>query len=232
MDLLQEFEKDNIKRAFPKIKPGDTIRVHQKIIEAGRGKDKKEKERIQVFEGLVVKRHGGNGLDGSFTIRKIASGVGVEKIFPVQMPSIVKIEFVKRGKVRRSNLSYLKDKKEKDARLHEIKLTDKEIKELEFDEEAEKEAKKKAAAEEEAKKKAEAEKKEKAEVKDEPKEEEKPKEEKKEPKESKEKPKEEKAAKPKKEAKAETKKDPTSPADKEKRPEPKKEDKNSKKEKK
>lgn len=151
MDLIQEFEKSNMTRTFPEIKAGDTIRVHQKIKEEGRGKDKKEKERIQVFEGLVIRRRGGNGLDGSFTIRKIASGVGVEKNFPIHMPNIVKIEFVKRGKVRRSNLAYLKDKKEKDARLQEIKLTDKEIKALEFDDEAEREAKEKAEAKEKGK---------------------------------------------------------------------------------
>lgn len=132
MDLVQEFEKTQIKKTFPDIRPGDTVRIHQKIkeiiISAAKSKAKKEKkeekERIQIFEGVVLQRRGGKGLSGTITVRKIASGVGVEKIFPIYSPNIVKIEVIKRGKVRRAKLFYLRKKKEKEARLQEKKLTE------------------------------------------------------------------------------------------------------------
>jgi large subunit ribosomal protein L19 len=131
MDLVQDFERTQIAKPFPDIRPGDTVRVHQKIkeivVSAAKSKAKKEtkeeKERIQVFEGVVIQRRGGKGLSGTITVRKIASGVGVEKIFPIYSPTIVKIEVVKRGKVRRAKLFYLRKKKEKEARLKEEKLT-------------------------------------------------------------------------------------------------------------
>lgn len=135
MDTIQEFEKTQTKRTFPDIRPGDTVRVHQKIKEEGSVKGKKgDKERIQVFEGLVLRVRGGKGINGSFLVRKTASGVGVEKNFPIHMPSLVKVEVVKRGKVRRARLYYLRDKKEKESRLQEIKLSDKELEKLKFDE--------------------------------------------------------------------------------------------------
>lgn len=138
MDIIQEFEKTQIKRTFPDIKPGDTVRVHQKIKEESASKGKKgEKERIQIFEGVVLRVRGSKGMDGSFLVRKTASGVGVEKNFPIHLPSIVKVEVVKRGKVRRARLYYLRDKKEKDARLKEIKLSNKELENLKYEEEVE-----------------------------------------------------------------------------------------------
>ena len=134
-NLIQEFEKTQIKRTFPDIRPGDTVRVHQKIKEESMAKGKKgEKERVQIFEGVVLRVRGGMGLNGSFLVRKIASGVGVEKNFPIHMPSLVKVEVVKRSKVRQARLYYLRDKKEKDSRLKEIKLSAKDLKELKFDE--------------------------------------------------------------------------------------------------
>lgn len=144
MDKIQEFEKTQIKKNFPDIKPGDTVRVHQKIKEENAAKGKKgEKERIQVFEGVVLRIRGGKGMNGSFLVRKITSGVGVEKNFPIHLPSIVKVEVVKRGKVRRARLYYLRDKKEKEARLKEIKLTDKDLEKLKYEEETEKPVKEK-----------------------------------------------------------------------------------------
>ncbi len=135
MDIIQEFEKTQIKRTFPAIRPGDTVRVHQKIKEESNAKGKKgDKERIQIFEGVVLRIRGGKGMNGSFLVRKTASGVGVEKNFPIHMPSIVKVEVVKRGKVRRARLYYLRDKKEKDSRLQEIKLSPKDLEKLKFDE--------------------------------------------------------------------------------------------------
>jgi len=109
--------------------------VHQKITEESSTKGKKgDKERIQVFEGLVLRVRGGKGINGSFLVRKTASGIGVEKNFPIHMPSIVKVEVVKRGKVRRARLYYLRDKKEKDLRLQEIKLSAQDLENLKFDE--------------------------------------------------------------------------------------------------
>lgn len=134
-NLIQEFEKTQIKRTFPDIRPGDTVRVHQKIKEESMAKGKKgEKERVQIFEGVVLRVRGGMGLNGSFLVRKVASGVGVEKNFPIHMPSLVKVEVVKRGKVRQARLYYLRDKKEKDSRLQEIKLSTEDLKKLKFDE--------------------------------------------------------------------------------------------------
>jgi large subunit ribosomal protein L19 len=135
MNLIQEFEKTQIAKTFPDIRPGDTIRVHQKIkeiiISTAKSKAKKEeKERIQIFEGTVLQRRGGKGLSGTITVRKIASGVGVEKIFPIYSPNIVRIKVVKRGKVRRAKLFYLREKKEKEARLKEEKLTEQTLKNL------------------------------------------------------------------------------------------------------
>jgi large subunit ribosomal protein L19 len=149
MDIIQEFEKTQTKRIFPDIRPGDTVRVHQKITEEGGVKGKKgDKERIQVFEGLVLRVRGGSGINGSFLVRKTASGVGVEKNFPIHMPSLVKVEVVKRGKVRRARLYYLRDKKEKDSRLQEIKLSPKDLEKLKFDETVEEPKKEKEVKEE------------------------------------------------------------------------------------
>jgi len=90
------------KKELPEIKPGQTIKVHQKIKEG-------DKERIQVFEGMVIARKGGNTTSATMTVRKISEGIGVEKIFPIKSPQIAKVDIVKEGRVRRSKLYYLRD---------------------------------------------------------------------------------------------------------------------------
>ncbi len=144
MDIIQEFEKRQIKRKVPLIKPGDTVKVHQKIQEG-------DKERIQIFEGVVIKIHRGYGINGNVTIRKIASGVGVEKTFPFHLPSIVKMEVVRRGKVRRAKLYFLRRLQEKAAKLKDRKLSEEVKSSLKFDTE---EDKRKAEAEKAQKEKA------------------------------------------------------------------------------
>src|SRR5699024_6143327 len=98
---------------LPSFRPGDTLRVHVRIIEGTR-------ERIQVFEGVVIKRRGG-GISETFTVRKISSGVGVERTFPLHTPKIEKIEVKRRGKVRRAKLYYLRELRGKAARIKEIR---------------------------------------------------------------------------------------------------------------
>ena len=107
--LLSKFMKKNI----PDIHSGDTVRVHQ-IIKEG------DKERVQVFEGLVIATHGGKTLDGSFTVRKESFGVGVERVFPLHLPRIVKIERIKQSRVRRSKLYFMRQLSGKSARLKEL----------------------------------------------------------------------------------------------------------------
>jgi len=107
---LDTFNKLQLKKGVDDIRPGDTIKVHQKIKE-------KDKERIQVFEGLVIARKHGKGINSTITVRKVISGFGVEKIFPVHSPNIEKIEIISRGKVRRAKLYYLREAKGKKAKL-------------------------------------------------------------------------------------------------------------------
>jgi large subunit ribosomal protein L19 len=104
-------------KEMPEIRPGDTVKVYQKIQE-------KDKERIQVFEGQVLARKHGKGVSSTLTVRKISGGIGVEKLFPLHSPVIDKIELVKRGKVRRAKLYYLREAKGRKARLKakEIKV--------------------------------------------------------------------------------------------------------------
>ena len=109
INLLEKFNKEQEKK-LPDIKPGDTIKVHQKIKEGN-------KERIQIFEGVVIGRKHGTGINSTITVRKVVEGVGVERIYPVHSPSIEKIEVVKHGKVRRSKLYYLRTAKGKKAKL-------------------------------------------------------------------------------------------------------------------
>lgn len=104
------FLKSYLKANIPDVKPGDTVAVHQKIKEGA-------KERIQVFEGLVLARKHGKGISSTITIRKVVAGVGVEKVFPLHSPLISKIEIKKRGKVRRAKLYYLRTAKGKKAKL-------------------------------------------------------------------------------------------------------------------
>lgn len=109
MDLMQAFKQKYIREDAPQCSIGDTVRVHLHVKEGNR-------ERIQVFEGTVIaKKHG--GLDETFTVRRVSYGVGVEKVFPVHGPSIEKIETVRRGKVRRAKLYYLRDRVGKSAKV-------------------------------------------------------------------------------------------------------------------
>jgi len=101
---------NQLKKDLPDIKPGDTVRVYQKIKE-------KDKERLQTFEGMVIARKHGKGISATITVRKVISAIGVEKIFPIHSPAIEKIEVLKRGKVRRAKLYYLRTAKGKKAKL-------------------------------------------------------------------------------------------------------------------
>lgn len=106
---------DRFKRGFPELRPGYTVRVHQKIQDGGEGK-----ERIQIFTGLVIAIHKGmHPTDGTFTVRRIVEGVGVEKVFPLCAPKIAKVEVVKVARVRRAKLSFLRGRSGKSARLAE-----------------------------------------------------------------------------------------------------------------
>ena len=111
MDLVKALTSQYMKEELPEVNVGDTVRVHVKIKEGAR-------ERIQVFEGTVIaKKHG--GIEESFTVRRISYGVGCEKVFPIHSPNIVKVETVRRGKVRRAKLYYLRDRLGKAAKVKE-----------------------------------------------------------------------------------------------------------------
>ena len=109
--LIAEITKEYLKTNLPEFRPGDTVRVHVKIVEG-------ERHRIKVFEGLVIKRRGG-GVSETFTVRKISYGVGVERTFPVHSPNVDKIEVVRKGKVRRAKLNYIRTLSSKAARIKE-----------------------------------------------------------------------------------------------------------------
>lgn len=111
--LIEAVTKSQLRTDLPSFRPGDTLRVHVRIIEGTR-------ERIQVFEGVVIKRRGGS-VSETFTVRKISSGVGVERTFPLHTPKIEKIEVKRRGKVRRAKLYYLRSLRGKAARIQEIR---------------------------------------------------------------------------------------------------------------
>ncbi len=111
MDVIRLLEEEQMKKEIPEFRPGDTVRVHVKVVEGGR-------ERIQNFEGVVIKRRGG-GMRETFTVRRISYGVGVERTFPLHSPRIDKIDRVRRGKVRRARLFYLRALKGKAARIKE-----------------------------------------------------------------------------------------------------------------
>ncbi|MDR5676394.1 MAG: 50S ribosomal protein L19 [Armatimonadota bacterium] len=104
-------EQEQLKRDLPEFGPGDTVRVHFKVVEGGR-------ERVQAFEGVVVARRGG-GLRETVTVRRISHGVGVERIFPLHSPRLERIEVVRRGQVRRAKLYYLREKVGKETRIKE-----------------------------------------------------------------------------------------------------------------
>jgi len=109
MNPVDVIERESQRKGLPPFRSGDTVRVHVKIREG-------DKERTQIFEGVVIRRRRG-GSSGSFTVRKISYGVGVERIFPLGSPSVEKVEIKSRGHVRRSRLYYLRDLKGKKARL-------------------------------------------------------------------------------------------------------------------
>ncbi len=113
MSLVREVESAQMKKEITPFRPGDQIRVHFKVVEG-------ENERIQVFEGVVLRKRG-SGLGQTFTVRKESFGVGVERIFPLHSPRIEKIEAVKSGRVRRAKLYYLRRLVGKAARLEEVK---------------------------------------------------------------------------------------------------------------
>ncbi|MCK1996185.1 50S ribosomal protein L19 [Psychrobacillus psychrodurans] len=110
-NIISEITKEQLRSDLPTFRPGDTVRVHVKVVEGTR-------ERIQMYEGVVIKRRGG-GISETFTVRKISSGVGVERTFPVHTPKIANLEVIRRGKVRRAKLYYLRDLRGKAARIKE-----------------------------------------------------------------------------------------------------------------
>ena len=122
MSTVQLSDIQNLAKTkkVPDIKIGDTVRVHQKIKEG-------EKERIQIFEGLIIKINSGNGADKTFTVRKVVDGIGVEKIFPLYSPMLPKIEIKKTSKVRRAKLFYMRKRSGKSARLKETFVSDKAV---------------------------------------------------------------------------------------------------------
>ena len=111
MDILKQIQDEQIKE-LTAFGAGDTVQVHYRIKEGTR-------ERVQVFEGTVLKRQGGNSLGSTFTVRRIASGVGVERTFPVNSPKIENLVVVRRGQVRRAKLNYLRDRVGKSAKVKE-----------------------------------------------------------------------------------------------------------------
>ena len=114
MNKLDKFNRAQERNDIPEIRTGYAVRVHQKIKEG-------DKQRIQIFEGLVIARKHGQGINSTITVRKVSGGFGVERIFPVHSPVIEKIEVVRKHKVRRAKLYYIREKSAKEARLKEIK---------------------------------------------------------------------------------------------------------------
>lgn len=116
--IIQALEKEQAKQDLPEIKAGYTVRVHQKIKEG-------EKERVQVYEGLVIAISHGHGHNKTITVRKMVEGIGVEKIFSLSSPNVIKIEVVRIGKVRRAKLYYMRNISGKAARLKEVMVSGK-----------------------------------------------------------------------------------------------------------
>ncbi|GIM47568.1 50S ribosomal protein L19 [Collibacillus ludicampi] len=113
MDIVRQITEEQLRKDIPDFRAGDTLRVHVKVKEGNR-------ERIQVFEGVVIKRRG-SGISETFTVRKVSYGVGVERTFPLHTPKIDKIEVVRRGRVRRAKLYYLRNLTGKAARIKEVR---------------------------------------------------------------------------------------------------------------
>jgi len=113
MEVIKAMEKEQMRFDLPYFKPGETVKVHVKIREG-------DKERIQVFQGVVIKKRKGTA-NATFAVRKVSYGIGVERIFPLHSPNIDKIEVVSRGRVRRSRLYYLRKRRGKSARIKELR---------------------------------------------------------------------------------------------------------------
>ena len=111
MDLIQAFTNEQLKKDIPLVRIGDTVRVHNKIKEGSR-------ERIQLFEGTVIAKHGG-GISETFTVRRISYGVGVEKTFPIHSPNVEKVDIIRVGKIRRAKLYYLRGRVGKASKVKE-----------------------------------------------------------------------------------------------------------------
>ncbi|WP_137626621.1 50S ribosomal protein L19 [Lactiplantibacillus pingfangensis] len=109
--LIEKITNDQLRTDIPDFRPGDTVRIHARVVEGTR-------ERIQLFEGVVIKRHG-SGISETYTVRKISNGVGVERTFPLHTPRVAAIDVVRQGRVRRAKLYYLRDLHGKAARIPE-----------------------------------------------------------------------------------------------------------------
>ncbi len=113
MSILETLEMAQLRQDIPDFKAGDTVRVHVKVVEGNR-------ERVQVFEGIVIARRGG-GIRETFTVRRVSYGVGVERVFPLHSPRLDKIEVMRRGRVRRAKLYYLRNLTGKAARIEDMR---------------------------------------------------------------------------------------------------------------
>jgi large subunit ribosomal protein L19 len=113
MNKVDPVEKARLREDLPEFRAGDTVKVHVRVVEAGR-------ERIQMFQGVVIRRRGG-GMRETFTVRKVSFGVGVERTFPLHSPQIARIEILTRGDVRRAKLYYLRERRGKRARIRELR---------------------------------------------------------------------------------------------------------------
>ncbi len=112
-NLIQHVQNAHLRFDLPSFSTGDTVRVHGRIIEG-------EKERVQIYEGVVLRKSAGQGVDATFTVRKISNGIGVERIFPVHSPRILKMEVLSSGKVRRAKVYFLRELQGKAAKLKKI----------------------------------------------------------------------------------------------------------------
>jgi len=112
VNTIEEIEAAQLRDDVPDFSPGDTVRVHVRVVEGNR-------ERVQIFEGVVIARSGGSGARATFTVRKLSFGVGVERIFPLHSPTIQDVEVTRRGDVRRAKLYYLRDRVGKATRIKE-----------------------------------------------------------------------------------------------------------------
>src|SRR4029453_888759 len=128
MNTTDLIEQPFLRNDIPEFRPGDTVKVHVRVVEGNR-------ERVQVFQGVVIRRSGG-GLRETFTVRKISFGVGVERTFPLHSPSIAKLEVVQRGHVRRAKLYYLRDLRGKKARIRERRIDEAKLAAIEAEDEA------------------------------------------------------------------------------------------------